>query len=200
MVKEAAKRAMAGVVWPPSMADIEWARGTPGIMHGATEPWVGQLLAALLVAHGGQDVLELGTSAGYTSVWLVDALQRMGGGSFHGFDHGAGSIASATKHIDALRADLVTVTLEVARSPECLLALPDDSVDFVWVDDDHGTGHVARELAELQRIVRPRGLVCGHDVFGDYSLHEQFRAIGGYSLNTVRRVGSWGVGIWQRPS
>lgn len=193
-------RAYTGVLWPPGMSAIPWAHGKPDLANGATEPWVGQLMAALLVARGGRDVLELGVQKGYTSVWLIDALQRMGGGTFRGYDAEAKYLERAKAHAALVPADAVTVTLELGRSPDCLHDLPPDSLDFVFVDDDHDRAHVAAEVAALQPLMRPGGMICGHDVFGRYGLGDIFRAAGGHCLNTVPRVDSWGLGIWQRPA
>jgi hypothetical protein len=39
----------------------------------------------------------------------------------------------------------------------------DESLDFVFLDDDHSAGHVSRELAAWWPKIRPGGVLAGHD-------------------------------------
>ena len=39
----------------------------------------GELLALLVQTRGAADVLEIGTSNGYSTLWLAEAVKRLGG-------------------------------------------------------------------------------------------------------------------------
>ena len=47
---------------------------------GSTEPWITNLICALLKASGARRVLETGAFEGFTSFHLKDTLDRLGGG------------------------------------------------------------------------------------------------------------------------
>ncbi len=47
---------------------------------------------------------------------------------------------------------------------EAAKALPDASVDFVFIDADHTQDAVARDIAAWTPKVRPGGLIAGHDI------------------------------------
>jgi predicted O-methyltransferase YrrM len=44
------------------------------------EPDTAELLAVLIRASGARRILELGTSNGYSTIWLADAAEATGGG------------------------------------------------------------------------------------------------------------------------
>ena len=51
---------------------------------------------------------------------------------------------------------------------------PDESLDFVFLDDDHAHQHVAEELEALMPKMKADGLITGHDQYGICQLHEEF--------------------------
>ena len=50
-----------------------------------------------------------------------------------------------------------------APSPAALRVFEDASVDMVFVDGDHAPDAVAADVTEALRIVKPGGLISGHD-------------------------------------
>lgn len=50
-----------------------------------------------------------------------------------------------------------------AFSMDALQRFPDGSLDFIYVDANHEFIHVARDLYEWEKKVRPGGIISGHD-------------------------------------
>jgi hypothetical protein len=59
--------------------------------------------------------------------------------------------------------DAGEVILHECDTVEWLQRQPAASLDWVYIDSDHSYEHVARELFEAGRVVKPGGWVCGHD-------------------------------------
>lgn len=167
---------------------------------GSAEPWVVEVLCALLRANNTRVAIEIGGFQGYTSVQLAQALE---------------SLPHATTltvcEIDTERACDVQLalgrgTLQCRTHVVCgdslrwIPTLPDESVDFVWLDGNHEKGHVFHELQALWPKLARGGLICGHDVFGSCDLQDVFRAFpNSVSLDLPRLGPAGGIGIIQRP-
>lgn len=59
-------------------------------------------------------------------------------------------------------------------SHEAVKAVPDASLDFVFIDGNHAYEYVVWDIAQWSRKVRPGGIVYGHD-FDDYSRSKRWR-------------------------
>lgn len=55
------------------------------------------------------------------------------------------------------------VELRIADALQTLKGLPDDAVDFIFIDDDHSPVMVEREIFEVRRVLRPGGIAMFHD-------------------------------------
>jgi tRNA A58 N-methylase Trm61 len=55
------------------------------------------------------------------------------------------------------------VNVRVGDSLSLAKTYADASLDFVFIDDDHSTGHVLKELAAWYPKVKPGGMLAGHD-------------------------------------
>lgn len=169
-------------------------------VEGQTEPWVVDILCALLkgLQRESPNVLELGGFQGHTSLRLAQAMT-------------AGTLTIAEYDPDAPeRAQLVTDRLLAADLPDIIrwrvlqsdaLAViaqcADESLDFVFVDDDHSEAHVAQEIAALIPKMRVGGLICFHDVYGSCNLAPLVERAGGYCLDLPRLGPAGGLGILQ---
>ena len=189
-------RALAGCVLP-----VETDLYEPAVLpNSSTEPWTSQLAAATMCALGAKDVLELGTWHGRTGAYLCLMLERMGGGTYIGYDSSDTAVQHASTLIDSLPIPNVRVSVRIGKSPDCLVDLDDASIDFVWLDDYHLPTHVITEIDALKRIMRPNGIICGHDMYGAFDLHRVFEAAGGGALDLPRIVksgSSGGIGFIQ---
>lgn len=179
----------------PSLRE-DWEVGN--YLTGCTEPWNVEILAALMKAANANTVLECGGYLGTTSAWLAMTLQAMGGGTLHVVELEAERAAACDKRLSELPIDKVEWRIWHDDVFNAIAAMPDDSVDFAWIDDNHEKDHVDRELqALIPKMRRPRGLITGHDVFGSCDLQEIFVKHGGYALDFPKVGLAGGIGILQ---
>lgn len=185
----------ARVTFPVPSLREEWELGN--YLSGSTEPWIVEILAALLKASCAVTVLECGGYLGCTSAWLAMTLQQMGRGTLHIVELEAERAAACDKRLSEL--PIPTVNWKVWQDDvfNVIASMPDESVDFCFVDDNHEKAHVDRELAALLPKMKSKGLVTGHDVFGSCDLQEIFVKYGGYALDFPRLGAAGGLGVIQ---
>ena len=172
---------------------------------GSAEPWVVDILAALLRGNATRTAIEIGGFEGYTSRALLKAMQTL-----------PWQKSLTVCELDPERAALVQAALSAnghcnyasvvcANSLDWIPTLPNASVDFVWLDGNHEQSHVWCELQELAPKLAPGGLICGHDVFGTCALWRLFEEMAvatgwlGMSLNLPALSHAGGLGLIQRP-
>jgi predicted O-methyltransferase YrrM len=167
-------------------------------VEGATEPYIADLLAALVVASDAKTVLETGGFQGHTSVVLAQALRTLGG-----------ERNLIVAEIDQDRATAIDTALydTVAHSISwkvyaddvmtVIRGQPDESLDLVFLDDDHTQDHVRAEVEALWPKMRPNGLLTFHDVYGVCDLQAVVTSFGGYALDLPRWGPAGGLGIIQ---
>lgn len=167
---------------------------------GCAEPWIAQLVCALLAASSHRVVLETGTFTGTTAAWLCLTLARSGGGEFIGCELDPDRALAAQNRLEALGLP-ETVKWRILQGDvlETLKSIPDASLGFVWVDDDHTHPHVDAELQALFPKCASGALITGHDVYGSCDLQQEFRKYGGYALDLPRLGPAGGIGLLQVP-
>lgn len=169
-------------------------------VEGQTESYVVDILVALL--HGLQreapNVLELGGFQGHTSVRLGQAMTA---GTLTIAEYDPEAPGRAQQVSDRLFAANLPpeVTWRVLQSDALavIAQCADDSLDFVFVDDDHQEAHVRQELEALLPKMRVGGIICFHDVYGSCDLHHVVERAGGYCLDLPRLGPAGGLGILQ---
>lgn len=172
---------------------------------GSAEPWVATVLAALLQANGARTVVEVGGFEGRTSRVLRRALSIMPGEKCMYVCEIDPARAAAVRR--ALDADGLCAFAHVvtANSLDWIPSLPNESVDFVWLDGNHEKPHVLDELRYLLPKMAPGGIIAGHDVFGVCDLKDIFGIVAHWcgwqsmSLDLPRLGPAGGIGIIQRP-
>jgi predicted O-methyltransferase YrrM len=96
------------------------------------EPETAAMLAVLVRACGARRLLEIGTSNGYSTIWLGDAAEELGG-TLLSVDLDTGRAAQAVENV--ARAGLQgNVELRIQDAAVTLAGLPGGSVDFVFLD------------------------------------------------------------------
>ena len=104
---------------------------------------------------GAERVLEIGTSNGYSTIWLGDAAEAVGG-----------SVLSLEIERRAHRAALDNLTqagvdefveLRTQDAAEALAAFADGAFDLVFLDAERR--EYASYWPDLVRVLRPRGLL-----------------------------------------
>lgn len=120
------------------------------------EPPTAELLGVLIRATGARRILELGTSNGYSTIWLADAAQATGGAVVSVDTDGARS--------ELARENLRRVELEgrVELRTEDAAATLAQSVDAEWefVFLDAERPHYADYIPDLVRALAPGGLLA----------------------------------------
>ncbi len=122
-------------------------------------PQDGQALRLLTEAADAKNVVEIGTSTGYSGLWFCLALRKTGGHlTTFEIDHGRASVARGHFH-DAGVESLVTVVEGDAHEQVRKLKTP---IDVAFIDADK-SGYVDY-LNKVLPLVRPGGLILAHNV------------------------------------
>ncbi len=190
---------------PTALALLRVTDDAGDFTDGSAEPWVRDVLAALLVANASRTVVEVGGFRGATSARLLRAMLPL-----------PWSKSLTVCEIDPQRAVDVQAALDangkcgyakvvVANSLDWIPTLPAESVDFCWLDGNHEKQHVLFELHALLSRMAPGGIVAGHDVFGSCQLSEVFALVASQtgwrsmSLDLPMLGPAGGIGLLQRP-
>ena len=119
----------------------------------------GRVLRQLTEAMGAKRVVEIGTSSGYSTIWLALAARASGGKVFtHEIDPEKIKIASANFKKAGLD-DVITIIEGDAHQTIKQLKEP---IDILFLDAEK-KGYVDY-LKQLLPLIRPGGLILGHDM------------------------------------
>jgi caffeoyl-CoA O-methyltransferase len=119
----------------------------------------GRLLRQLTEAIGAKRVVEIGTSSGYSSIWLALAL-RSTGGKLYTHEIDPEKVAMATANFKKAGVDDLVTIIE-GDAPETVKQHK-EPIDVVFLDADK-KGYIDY-LEKLLPLVRPGGLILGHDM------------------------------------
>jgi predicted O-methyltransferase YrrM len=137
------------------------------------EPETAALLALLVRATRARSVLELGTSNGYSTLWLAEAV-REHGGRLTSVEIDAGRSAQAAANLE--RAGLAdAVELRVGDAAEALAHSADAHWDLVFLDAERPA--YPGYWPELLRVLRPGGLLAVDNVLSHADEVAEFRAL-----------------------
>jgi predicted O-methyltransferase YrrM len=119
----------------------------------------GRALRLLTEAAGARNVVEIGTSTGYSGLWLCLALQATGGHlTTFELDHQRALIARG--HFQEAGVEKMVTVVE-GDAHENVKKL-NEPVDVAFIDADKD-GYIDY-LRKLRPLVRPRGLILAHNV------------------------------------
>jgi predicted O-methyltransferase YrrM len=118
------------------------------------EPEAAELLAVLVKATRPSTVLELGTSNGYSTLWLADAAEAVGA-AVTSVEIDPERSTQAREHL--ARAGL-TADLRVGDAGETLRSAADEAYDFVFLDAERPA--YAGYWPDLLRTLKPGGLLA----------------------------------------
>ena len=122
-------------------------------------PEDGRLLRLLAESMNAKNVVEIGTSTGYSAIWMGLALQKTGG-KLTTYEIDADRAATAKANFErAGMADIITLVLGDAHEKVTSLKGP---IDIVFLDADK-QGYIDY-LNKLLPLVRPGGLVIAHNI------------------------------------
>lgn len=121
----------------------------------------GRLLRLLVETTNAQNVIEIGTSNGYSGIWMLLALQKTGG-HLYTFEIDQGRADLALENFKRAGVDK-DVTLIFGDAHEKLAALElDGPIDILFLDADK-EGYIDY-LDKLLSKLRPGGLVIAHNM------------------------------------
>jgi len=155
-----------------------------GVAHDATradrldrlrnlEPDTARVLALLVRATGARRLLELGTSNGYSTLWLADAVRAVGG-RMTSVDLDPARTAMARENLT--RAGLLDrVELRVEDAAETLHGSADEAWDMVFLDAERP--HYVGYWPDLVRVLRPGGLLAVDNVISHADQVRAFREL-----------------------
>ena len=119
----------------------------------------GRALRLLAETTGAKQVVEIGTSTGYSGLWFCLPLQRTGGRlTTFEIDHGR-AIEARTHFQEAGVSDIVTIVEGDAHKNVSQVKGP---IDLLFIDADK-EGYVDY-LNKLLPLVRPGGLIVAHNI------------------------------------
>jgi predicted O-methyltransferase YrrM len=137
------------------------------------EPDTAALLAVLVRATGARQLLELGTSNGYSTLWLADAV-RANGGRLVSVDLDPERSAQAARNLE--RAGLRTqVELRLQDAADALRESRDSEWDMIFLDAERPA--YPAYWPDLVRSLRPGGLLAVDNVISHADQVAAFRAL-----------------------
>jgi predicted O-methyltransferase YrrM len=154
------------------------------------EPDTARLMAVLVRALAPSRLLELGSSNGYSTIWLADAARAVGG-------------HLVTVEIDPLRAAQANdnlrhagfddeVPVRVADAAEVLAASDDGAWDFIFLDAERPA--YAGYWPDLVRVLAHRGLLVVDNVISHASEVAEFRELVSRDRRVSDAVAAIGAG------
>jgi predicted O-methyltransferase YrrM len=119
------------------------------------EPETAELLGVLVRAMDARRVLEIGTSNGYSTIWLADAAEAVGG-TVVSLEIEPERTAQARENLERAGVDSF-VELRTEDAGEALRACADEAFDLIFLDAERP--HYVSYWPDLVRTLRPRGLL-----------------------------------------
>ncbi|WP_429078707.1 O-methyltransferase [Aeromonas veronii] len=115
----------------------------------------GELLSVLVQTRGAQAVLEIGTSNGYSTLWLAEAVRRLEG---HVTTIERDEDKRVLAHDNFQRAGLAPwVTMLAGDAGELLPILPQAGYQLIFLDSDRQ--HYRAWWPQIRCLLAPRGLL-----------------------------------------
>jgi predicted O-methyltransferase YrrM len=155
------------------------------------EPETGALLNLLLRTLGARSVLELGTSNGYSTIWLGEAVAR-NGGRLSTVEMEPERAAQAARNL--ARAGLSEVVdLHVSDAGLVLAQTPSDSLDVVFLDAERSDYPAYWD--DLTRVLRRPGLIAIDNAISHAAELIAFRAVVDADARALSALDDTGAGV-----
>lgn len=154
------------------------------------EPDTAALLALLVRATGARHVLELGTSNGYSTVWLADAVAA-NEGDLTSVELDPERTTQAAQNLE--RAGLRRVVdLRIQDAADTLRQSDDAEWDMIFLDAERPA--YVSYWPDLVRALAPRGVVAVDNVLSHTAELEDFRAIVSADARVTEALAPTGAG------
>jgi len=136
------------------------------------EPETAELLGLLVRAKRARNVLEIGTSNGYSTIWLGDAVEATGG-SVVSLEIDAARTAIAAGHLESVGLR-TSVDLRIEDAATALAAFADAAFDLIFLDAERDA--YAGYWPDLVRTLAPAGVLAVDNVISHAHDLVAFRA------------------------
>lgn len=155
--------------------------------HGwNSEADVCQFIGSLIKMNGYKNVLEIGVFEGETSVKMIEALPI--GGKYTGID------INDYRKLDFNKSGKGWNFI-LGESINVLANMPEDHFDFIFVDGDHSWENILPEFKEIERVIKPGGVIAYHDSIHIADVKKLIEYAHHYKYNTVTLNTSEGRGL-----
>jgi predicted O-methyltransferase YrrM len=155
--------------------------------HGwNSEADVCQFIGSLIKMNGYKNVLEIGVFEGETSVKMIEALPV--GGKYTGID------INDYRKLDFNKAGKGWNFI-LGESIKVLANMPENHFDFIFVDGDHSWENILPEFKEIERVIKPGGVIAYHDSIHIADVKKLIEYAHHYKYNTVTLNTSEGRGL-----
>lgn len=155
--------------------------------HGwNSEPDVCQFIGSLIKMNGYKNVLEIGVFEGETSVKMIEALPI--GGKYTGID------INDYRKLDFNKAGKGWNFI-LGESIKVLANMPEHHFDFIFVDGDHSWENILPEFKEIERVIKPGGVISYHDTIHIPDVKKLIEYVNHYKYNTITLNTSEGRGL-----
>jgi predicted O-methyltransferase YrrM len=155
------------------------------------EPDTARVLSVLVQALAARRLLELGTSNGYSTLWLADAVRSVGGRLLT-VDLDATRSAQAAQNLDRVGLREL-VELRVQDAAVTLRESPDGALDLIFLDAERPA--YAGYWPDLVRALRPGGLLAVDNVLSHAAEVADFRALVRADARVSEAVVPTGAGL-----
>jgi predicted O-methyltransferase YrrM len=155
------------------------------------DPATGALLNLLVRTLGARSVLELGTSNGYSTIWLGEAVAA-NGGRLSTVEADPQRAAEAAQNL--ARAGLSEVVdLHVSDAGLVLSQTPPASLDLVFLDAERPA--YPEYWDDLKRVLRRPGLIAADNAISHAGELEPFRALADADAHAITALDATGAGV-----
>ena len=145
-----------------------------------------QFIGSLIKMNGYKNVLEIGVFEGETSVKMIEALPT--GGKYTGID------INDYRKIDFNKAGKGWNFI-LGESIKVLANMPEHHFDFIFVDGDHSWDNILPEFKEIERVIKPGGVIAYHDTIHIADVKKLIEYVNHYKYNTITLNTSEGRGL-----
>jgi predicted O-methyltransferase YrrM len=155
------------------------------------EPDTAKLMAVLIRTLGAQRLLELGTSNGYSTIWLADGA-RATGGRVTSVEIDPDRSAEAGRNLRQAGVEEF-VELRVQDAGELLAGSDDHAWDFIFLDAERPA--YTSYWPDLRRVLAPSGLLIVDNVLSHAEQVADFREIVSADPTVIEALTPTGAGV-----
>lgn len=159
------------------------------------EPATAELLTLVLRISGARDIVEIGTSNGYSAIWLADAARDTGGRVT------TVDVEQWPGVVENLERAGFTVQRAVADGGRYLAGLPDASIDLLFLDAERT--EYAHWWPQPARVLRTGGVLAVDNVLSHPTEVADLLGLVAADGNFVAETVAVGKGLhiaWRRPA